>query len=318
MNVVVTGAAGFIGSRVADFLLKDDSPIKVSKLVLVDSIQPPERNDKRVTCLALDLTEPSAIDKVITADTNIVFHLAAVVSGHAEADFDYGFKVNFDATRALVERARQVSSSIRFVFSSTCGAFGGDLPPIVTDGTATTPQSSYGIAKAMCELLLNDYGRKGFVDTRVVRLPTVSVRAGTANRAVTSFASGIIREPINGEEAICPVDEDLKLWLSSPYTVVWNIVHAATISQDVLGPWRVINLPGICVSVREMITALREVAGDETAQLVRFERDELISRLVSSFPSLFDNTRGLNLGFTVDKNFADIIRLYIRQDLKLK
>ncbi|CAH4036413.1 D-erythronate dehydrogenase-like [Pieris brassicae] len=317
MNVVVTGAAGFLGSRIADVLLSKDSPILIAKLLLADGVQPRIREDTRVSNIVIDLTSSDAPEKVIPVGTNIVFHLAAVVSGHAEADFDYGLQVNFDATRALLERARRLTS-LCFVFTSTCGVFGGELPAVVEDGTATQPQNTYGTAKAMCELLLNDYGRKGFADTRIVRLPTVSVRSGTANRAVTSFASGIIREPLNGEEAICPVSEDLELWLSSPSTVVQNIIHAATVPAYVLGPWRVINLPGICVSVRTMIQSLREVAGEEIAALVRFERDDFVSSIVGSLPFNFNNSRSLKLGFMVDKSFHDIIRLYIQEDLKRK
>lgn len=315
MNVVITGAAGFLGSRIADALLSKDSPIPILKLLLVDGIEPGERKDERVTNLVIDLTSPDAAAEVIPVGSNVVFHLAAVVSGHAEVDFDYGLQVNFDATRALLERARKLTS-ICFVFTSTCGVFGGDLPAVVEDGTATQPQNTYGTAKAMCELLINDYGRKGFVNTIIVRLPTITIRAGKANRAVTSFVSGIIREPLNGEEAICPVNEDMEIWISSPSTVVRNIIHAAMVPDDVLGHWRVINLPGICVSVRNMIQSLREVAGEQIAALVRFERDDFISRLVASFPVKFDNTRGLKLGFAVDETFQDIIRLYIREDLK--
>ncbi|CAK1547676.1 unnamed protein product [Leptosia nina] len=315
MNIVVTGAAGFLGSRIADVLLSKDAPVSVAKLILVDSVKPSKYNDVRVQNIAVDLSAENAAEQVIPPGTNIVFHLAAVVSGHAEVDFDYGLLVNFDATRALAERARKLKD-ICFIFTSSCGVFGGDLPGVVGDGTATQPQNSYGTAKAMCELLLNDYGRKGYVDTRIVRLPTVSVRPGTPNRAVTSFASGIIREPLNGLPAVCPVDEDLELLLTSPSTVVRNIIHAAIVPSDLLGAWRVINLPGICVTVREMIDALRDVAGVEVASLVRYERDDFKSRIVASFPGKFDNSRGLKLGFAVDESFQDILRLYIRDDLK--
>ncbi|XP_050684018.1 D-erythronate dehydrogenase-like [Leptidea sinapis] len=315
MNVVVTGAAGFLGSRVADYLLSEKSPIKVAKLVLIDSITPQTRDDKPVSTFALDLTDPAAAEKVITPETNIVFHLAAVVTGHAEEDFDYGLKVNFDVTRVLVERARHVSPKIRFIFTSSLGVYGGDMPEVLDDRTATTPQNSYGAAKAMSELLLNDYGRRGFVDTRVVRLPTVSVRAGAPNRAVTSFVSGIIREPLNGQEAICPVDENLESWITSPYAVVRNIVHGGALPNDVLETWRVVNLPGICVSVRDMLIALRKIAGDDVANLVRFERDDFINNIVSSLPTRFDNARALKMGFEVDESIESIIRMYIKNEL---
>lgn len=316
MKVVITGAAGFLGSRLADALLKLNSELSVTELVLVDTILPPSRKDPRVITLALDITTPEAARKLVDTDTDVLFHLAAVVSGHAEEDFDLGMKVNFNATRSLLEAARHRATKLRFVFTSTVGVFGGDLPPIITDQTAATPQNSYGIAKTMSELLINDYSRRGFVDGRVVRLPTVSIRAGTANRAVTSFASGIIREPLNGKVAICPVPPDQELWLSSPGSVVYNLIHAATLLSSELEKWRVINLPGISVTVRKMISSLCEVSGSKVAELVRYEHDETISAMVGSFPSRFDNSRALRLGFRVDSNFTDVIRSYILEDLK--
>lgn len=316
MKVVVTGASGFLGSRVADYLLSDQSPIAVTELVLVDIQTPLKRKDPRVTSFALELSAPGSAEQLITRNVAVMFHLAAIVSGHAEADFDLGIRVNFDATRALLDEARRVNPSIIFVFTSTVGVFGGNLPDGIDDLTAVTPQNSYGTAKAMSELLINDYSRKGFVDGRIVRLPTVSVRAGVANRAVTSFASGIIREPLNGERSVCPVPPEQELWLTSPQVVVKNIVHAATLPGDALGTWRAVNLPGFCVSVREMLQALKSVAGEKVAALVSFERVELISKMVASFPVRFDNSRALNLGFTVDKNYADVIRTYIQNDLK--
>lgn len=317
MKVVVTGAAGFLGSRLGDLLLSDKSPLPVKELILADTFQPTSSSkDPRVKIIKIDLTSPNAADILITSDVDVFFHLAAIVSGHAEADFDLGFKVNFDATRSLLEAARKRAPKMKFVFTSTCGVFGGKLPPVLDDLTAPQPQNSYGIAKAMSELLVNDYSRKGFVDGRVVRLPTVSVRAGVANKAVTSFASGIVREPLNGIESVCPVPPQQKLWLASPQSVVRNIIHAARIPASDLGSWRVVNLPGITASVAEMLEALRTVAGDSVAKLVRFEEDKMISTMVATFPVKFDNTHALKLGFVVDANYADIIRAYIRDDLK--
>ncbi|KPJ15927.1 Uncharacterized protein RR48_09973 [Papilio machaon] len=318
MDIAVTGAAGYIGDLLADALLANDSPIKVASLLLVDTIEPRMRSDPRVRTLALNLTAPGAADQIVTSDRQILFHLAAVVSGHAEADFDLGLAVNFDVTRALLEAARKRANKMRFVFVSTVGVFGGDLPPVVLDYTAVTPQTSYGVGKAMSELLVNEYARRGFVDGLAVRLPTVSVRGGTANRAVTSFASGIIREPIRGECAVCPVDEDQRLWLCSPKTVVKNILHAGTISSTQLDPWRVINLPGLTATVGEMMRALREVAGEEVASRVQFVKDEMIARMVASFPPEFDTTRANHLGFIADSNFAEVIRIFIEEEAKKK
>lgn len=318
MNIAVTGAAGYIGHLLADALLASDSPLKVESLLLVDTIEPRPRNDPRVRSLALDLTAPGAADQIVTSDRQILFHLAAVVSGHAEADFDLGLAVNFDVTRALLEAARKRANNMRFVFVSTVGVFGGDLPPVVLDYTAVTPQTSYGVGKAMSELLVNEYARRGFVDGLAVRLPTVSVRGGVANRAVTSFASGIVREPIRGECAVCPVEEAQRLWLCSPKVVVKNILHAGTLSGAQLDPWRVINLPGLTATVGEMVRALREVAGEEVASRVQFVKDEMIARMVASFPPEFDTTRANRLGFIADNNFADVIRIFIEEEAKKK
>lgn len=315
MKVVLTGAAGFLASRMADLLLGPDSPLHVTELVLSDSQLPAQRDDPRVRLLAVDLSKPGAADQLIDGNTDVLFHMAAVVSGHAEADFDYGFKVNLDATRELLELARKQAPSMKFVFTSTLAVFGGDLPPVVDDNIAVMPQNSYGTAKAISELLINDYSRKGFVDGRIVRLPTVSIRAGAPNRAVTSFASGIIREPLNGVLSICPVPPEQEIWLTSPRTVVRNIVHAATVPVGALGFWRCVTLPGICVSVNDMVEALREVAGEETAALVHFEIDETISRMVATFPTKFDISRALRLGFKVDNTFVEFIRAYIHDDI---
>ncbi|GBP19762.1 D-erythronate dehydrogenase [Eumeta japonica] len=316
MKVIVTGGAGFLGQKLASALL-ETKQFSFDKLVLIDVTQPVSpKNDPRVVCLALDLTNFEALDRVLDKECEIIFHLAAIVSGHAESDFDLGVRVNFDATRQILEIIRRKMLTTRLVFTSTVGVFGGYLPEVVTDYTYVTPQNSYGMAKAMCELLINDYSRRGYVDGRIVRLPAVSVRAGTANKAVTSFVSGIIREPLNGEEAICPVSSNLAIWLTSPYVVIKNIIHAATLPIGSLGPWRVVNLPGITVTVDEMISALRKVAGDEVVSLIRFEEDEAIKEMVNSFPIKFDNRRALNLGFSVDANFEDVIRAYIHYDLK--
>lgn len=318
MKVVVTGARGFLGSRVVDYLLSEESPIKVTELVITGSQLPSPRDDPRVKLLAVDLTSPDAADRLVQHDTGVFFHMAAVVSGHAEAEFDYGLKVNFEATKALLEAARHRVPSLRFVFTSAVAVFGGDLPPVVDDITAVMPQNTYGTAKAMSELLVNDYSRRGFVDGRILRVPTISVRPGAPNRAMTSFASGIIREPLNGVPAVCPVPPEQELWLSSPRVVVKNIVHAATLPKASLGLWRCVTLPGICVSVKEMVDALYTVAGKKVADLVRFEKDDVISQVVASFPSRFDTTRALNLGFVIDEKFVDFVRDYVRDNLKTR
>ena len=310
MQIIITGGAGFLGQHLAKALLK--SSLKFDELVLVDIVMPLNpAGDERIRCLKLDLASPEAVQSIVSTSTGIVFHLAAVVSSHAEMDFDLGWKVNLDMTRNLLEACRKQSSNIRFVFAGSLAVFGGALPPIVDDRTATTPHSSYGAQKAIGELLINDYSRKKFVDGRVLRLPTICVRPGRPNLAASSFLSGIIREPINGEEAICPVSPDLSVVLSSPDTVIHNFIHAATMEGSSFGDWRTINLPAIAITVNEMLESLERTTDKSTRNKVVFKPDQSISRIVNSWPGAIDNSTALRLGFREDKNFDDFISQYI-------
>ncbi|MFC0229089.1 D-erythronate dehydrogenase [Serratia aquatilis] len=314
MKVVITGGAGFLGQRLATALLRDNM-LPFSELILADIQQPSSPvEDPRVRCLALDLTQPGAANQLIDRDCGVLFHLAAIVSSHAESDFDLGMQVNFDATRQLLEATRHNAPAMKFIFTSSLAVFGGQLPPVVNDDCAVLPQSSYGAQKALCELLINDYARKGFVDGRVLRLPTISVRPGKPNKAASSFASGIIREPLHGEPSVCPVSAGLALWLSSPGTVVANFIHAATLPAAQFGSSRTVNLPGISVTVQQMLFALGAVAGEQVRQRVSFVPDETINRIVASWPGNFDVRRALALGFSVDEDFQQIIRDFMRDD----
>ncbi|XP_052738545.1 D-erythronate dehydrogenase-like [Bicyclus anynana] len=312
MNVVVTGAAGFLGQRLAAALLDASAPLPVASLLLVDVSPPGAPGDPRVCALALDLAEPGAAERVVR-DCHVLFHLAAAVSGRAEAELDLGLRVNFDATRRLADAARGREPAVRFVFASSVAVYGSAPGAPPDEAAALGPRTSYGCAKAMAELLLQEYSRRGLLDARVVRLPTVSVRGGAPNSAVTSFASGLVREPLAGAASVVPVDGALRLWLSSPATVTRNLLLAGALAPGALGERRALNLPGLSVAVRDMLAALREVAGAAAAARVRFERDERVERMVASLPPALDATRALRLGFVVDESFAQIIRQYIAE-----
>ncbi|MFM5414134.1 D-erythronate dehydrogenase [Aeromonas dhakensis] len=311
MQIIITGGGGFLGQKLARALLHSSLPF--SELLLVDIQEPPALADPRVRCLQADLTAPGVAESLISERTAVVYHLAAIVSSHAEQDFDLGWQVNLDTTRSLLEACRHTRPGIRFVFTSSLAVYGGPLPELVNDGTALTPTSSYGAQKAMGELLVNDYSRKGYVDGLALRLPTICVRPGKPNRAASSFVSSIIREPLQGENALCPVSPELRLWLSSPATVVANFLLAATLPR---GDGRSINLPGISITVGEMLTALTQAGGQAARDRVQFAADPAIERIVASWPGRIDNQRATALGFMADRTFAEIIDSFITHDMQ--
>lgn len=316
MNIIITGGQGFLGQRLAKTLLSQDK-IKIEELVLIDVIKPiAPNNDPRVRCIEMDLRNPEGLDAIITKNTDAIFHLAAIVSSHAEQDPDLGYEINFLATRNLLEVCRRIKPSIRFIFSSSLAVFGGELPDVIQNGTVVTPQSTYGTQKAMSELLINDYSRKGFVDGLVVRLPTICIRPGKPNKAASSFVSSIIREPLHGENAICPVSEDLLLWLSSPNTIVENFIHALTLPSLPPRSWHVINLPGFMVSVKEMLADLAHIKGEEILEKITFEFDENINNIVASWPVEINYAQAQALGFKADADFASVIKQFIQFDMK--
>ena len=310
MQIIITGGAGFLGQHLARALVR--SNLKFDELLLIDIAQPLiPTDDSRIKCVQRDLSDGGSIATLITSKTKFVFHLAAIVSSHAEKDFDLGWKVNLDITRNLLEACRSKGWDIRFIFAGSLAVFGGTIPPIVDEKTVTTPHSSYGAQKAIGELLVNDYSRKGFIDGRVFRLPTVCVRPGRPNLAASSFLSSIIREPINGEEAVCPVAPDLSVVLSSPDTVIKNFIHGATLDGKAFGEWRTVNFPAISITVNEMLTSLEKMTDKATRAKVKFKHDEAISRIVTSWPAEMNNTFALKLGFHEDKSFDDFIVQYI-------
>ena len=317
MNVLITGAAGFLGTALARELLARGSlrgphgqEQPLSRLTLVDIALPRLPDDPRVRTIVGSITDPGVVEQALGPETTAIFHLAAVVSGQAEADFDLGMRVNFDATRLLLERARQDKRTARFVFASSVAVFGGALPSVVQDDTAPTPQSSYGTQKLMCEQLLAEYSRRGFVDGRALRMPTICVRPGAPNKAASSFASGIIREPLAGQEAICPVSPDTSMWLMSPARAISNLLHGQSLDASELGPVRTVNMPGLSVTVREMAAALERFAGPSVARRIRWEPDSAIARIVNSWPGRFATPRATALGFKPDADFDDIVRAH--------
>jgi nucleoside-diphosphate-sugar epimerase len=319
MNVVITGGAGFLGRRLAERLLQrgtlrgpDGREATIDRITLVDVIQPAV-HDRRVVHIVGDIADPDLLRRVLAPGTASIFHLAAIVSGMAEAEFELGMRINVDATRQLLDVCRAGGERPTVVFTSSVAVYGGDLPETVLDTTALNPQSSYGTQKAMAELLISDCTRKGFVDGRVLRLPTISVRPGRPNAAASSFASGIVREPLNGEPATCPVDPATRLWLLSPQTAIECLIAGHEISADALGSRRVVNVPGISITAGEMLASLERVAGPGVARRVRWERDPRIERMVASWPGAWDTTRARALGFPGDDNFDDVIRAYIEE-----
>ena len=315
MRVVVTGGCGFLGRRVALQLLGRRD---VDELVLFDNAPPalPLPEDKRLKLAVGDIADHKAVRRVISADTNSVFHLAAVVSGQAEADTDLGYRVNLDGTRAVLDACRELGTCPRLVFASSLAVYGGALPPVVGDETPLTPQTSYGTQKAIGELLVNDYSRKEFVDGRAVRLPTVVVRPGRPNRAASTFASSMIREPLSGREAICPISPDTVMALASPRRIVAGLLHAHDLPSGALGANRSLQLPGFSVAVGEMAAAVRRAGGEAAYARILWEPDPQIQQIISGWPQALHAPRAEALGFTADNGIDEVVAAFVEDDLE--
>ena len=308
MKMLVTGAAGFLGVRLIHALLDGiHGAPEVDSIIAADLVASPVR-DRRVESRVGTIADPDFVTEIYDGDVEMVFHLAAVLSGQSEAEFDLGMRVNVDATRDLLEACRRHARAPRFVFASSVAVFGGPLPEVVPEDMALRPESSYGTEKAIAELLVSDYSRRGFVDGISCRLPTVAIRPGRPNSALSSFVSGIIREPLAGLESLCPVPLDTRLWITSPSTVTRNLLHAAVLPTRTLEGRRSVNLPGLCVTPEEMLASLERLAGPEARARVRCEQDPAMMRVVCTWPGAFDTHRALRLGFQADADIDAIVR----------
>jgi D-erythronate 2-dehydrogenase len=323
MHIMILGAAGMVGRKLSQHLANAGhlGGKELTALSLVDAIEPekPARFSKSISLVVTDLSRPGATAKWVATRPDVIFHLAAVVSGDAEADFDKGYRVNLDGTRQLFEAIRQEGTRApyhpRVVFTSSIAVFGAPFPDVIGDEFFTTPLTSYGTQKAMAELLLADYSRRGFFDGVGIRLPTICIRPGKPNKAASSFFSGILREPLAGQEAVLPVSEDVRHWHASPRAAVGFLTHAATMDLRPLGARRTLTMPGLSATVREQIEALRKVAGDKAVALIRRQPDPIIATMVSGWPQNFDADRALALGFRAESSFDEIIRIYVEDEL---
>ena len=317
MNILITGGGGFLGFRLARTLLARGQlgGKKIDGITLLDGAFPPAAaQEPRFKVVQGDVSDAKTIASVCTPQTGAVFHLAAVVSGAAEADFDLGMRVNLKGMELLLARMRENGNAPRLVYTSSVAAFGGDLPPVLDDSTIANPQTSYGAQKVIGEYLVTDYSRKGYLDGRSLRLPTIVVRAGKANAAASSFASGVLREPLNGVPYECPVAPETGVWLLSPGRVVDAFIHAWELPPEAWGTRRWLNLPGITVSVADMVAAMRKVAGDAAAARVSYKGDARIQAIVKTWPVNFRTPRALEMGFKADADIASVIRDYIADE----
>jgi D-erythronate 2-dehydrogenase len=312
VKIVITGGGGFLGSRLARALLADRG---VARLTLVDQAFPASLpDDARLATFAGDVSDPQLVARAIGSDTDSIFHLAAVVSGAAEADFDLGMRVNLGGTRAVLEQARKCARPPKLVFASSVAAFGGELPAVLDDSTTPAPQTSYGTQKVIGEYLVADFSRKGYVDGRSLRLPTIVVRPGRPNAAASSFASAVIREPLSGIAYECPLPPETGVWLLSPRRAVEAFVHAHELPASAWGSSRALNLPGISVTVAEMIAAMTAIAGLQAAKRVAWKPDPRIEAIVRTWPVRFATARALSLGFRADPGIDAVIRDYIADE----
>jgi D-erythronate 2-dehydrogenase len=321
MRIVITGGCGFLGRRLALMLLAQGSSLgPIDELVLFDNAPPalPLPKDKRVVLASGDIADRDTVRRLLAPGAVAVFHLAAVVSAEAEANPDLGYRVNLDGTRAVLDACRALDTCPRLVFASSLAVYGGALPPSVGDVTALTPQSCYGTQKAIGELLVGDYNRKGFIDGRALRLPTVVVRPGRPNRAASGFASSMIREPLAGREAVCPVAPDTIMALASPRRVVTALYRAHELPDTAFGINRSLQLPGFSVAVGDMAEAVRRAGGAAAHARIRWQPDPQIQAIISSWPQALEAARAKAMGFTADADIDEAVQAFIEDDLEMQ
>ncbi|WP_295844523.1 D-erythronate dehydrogenase [Tardiphaga sp.] len=322
MHILILGAAGMVGRKLTEKLLRDGrlGGREITRMTLQDVVAPakPAGAALPISIVTSDFADPATAAPLLLHRPDVIFHLAAIVSGEAEAEFEKGYRINLDGTRFLIDAIRAIGGGYRprLVFTSSIAVFGAPFPAQIGDEFFHTPLTSYGTQKSICEMLIADYTRKGFLDGIGIRLPTICVRPGTPNKAASGFFSNIIREPLAGHEAILPVGEDVRHWHASPRSAVGFLVHAATMDLAAMGARRNLSMPGLSVTVGEQIAALERVAGKSVVARIVRKTDPVITGIVSGWPRDFVTERALSLGFTTaEKTFDDIIRFHIEDEL---
>lgn len=324
MRVVITGGTGFVGRKLAERLLRDGAAEgpgggrrTIAEIVLFDQAEPipPLKSDARLKIVTGDITDPGQVEALITRETGSIYHLAAVVSAGAEADLDLGYAVNLDGTRHVLNACRKLAVPPRLMFASSGAVYGGEPPVSVDDLTPPSPRTSYGAQKAAGELFVNDYTRRGIIDGRSIRLPTIVVRPGRPNKAASTFASSILREPLAGQTAICPVSPDSRMAILSPRRLIENLITLHDMDGVLLGFNRTVLLPSISVSIGEMADSLRRVGGEEAASRIIWQPDPFIQSIVNGWPGAMDAQRAVGLGLKADANMDEIITAFIEDDL---
>jgi len=318
MRILVTGAAGMIGRKLTQRLLSDRrlAGRPITRLDLFDVVMPQTGHaDIAIACHDGDIADAAVTARLAALRPDVVFHLASVVSGEAETDFDLGYRVNVAGGHRLLDGLRANGNCPRFVFASSGAVFGGPFPDLIDDTFAPVPLSSYGAQKVIVETLVTDYTRKGFIDGVSIRLPAICIRPGKPNKAASGFYSAVIREPLNGIQAVIPVSRDIVHTSASPRSAVGFLIHAAGLDGARIGPRRSLNMPGVCCTLGEQIDAMVRVAGPQYLRFLREEHDPAIERIVSTWPRGYDAKRARDLGFVGDADFDEIIRIYIAEEL---